>query len=163
MKRFLGTAGIVLVVLAPLAFGQSLDLAVNGYGLGLGNSRNITGIRLNLVDDEVENVRGLNLTLWKPNPSPEGRIQGISLGLIGFDAEEITGLTVAVVGMDAGRLRGVTIAGVGVDGQTIEGLLLTGIGAGAATVKGVSIAGIGVGAADVHRENRQAVAADDPK
>ena len=87
MKRFLILGVALIMAAAPVAEAQSIDLAIKGYGIGLGNSKNITGLRFNIIPDEdVEQVNGLNLTVWKPNSSPDAVINGISVGVIGFDA-----------------------------------------------------------------------------
>ncbi|MDH3198743.1 MAG: hypothetical protein OEO21_10940, partial [Candidatus Krumholzibacteria bacterium] len=122
---------LALGALGP-AHAQSLDLAVNGYGIGLGNSKRITGIRLNIIPDEkVEAVNGLNVTLWKPNGSPEAVINGVSVGLIGFDAYKMTGLQATLIGMRADRLRGISVAGIGMEGGDVDGVMVAGLGAGA--------------------------------
>ena len=42
-----------LLLDAPRAVPQSLDVALGGYGLSFGNSKRITGVRVNLVDDDA--------------------------------------------------------------------------------------------------------------
>ena len=59
-----------LLLDVPRAVPQSLDVALGGYGLSFGNSRRITGVRVNLIDHQVERVTGLNLTLWTPKANP---------------------------------------------------------------------------------------------
>jgi hypothetical protein len=45
---------------------QSLDLTVNDVGLSLGDSRRVTGIRINFRDRRMEEVNGVNITVWSP-------------------------------------------------------------------------------------------------
>ncbi|MCK5406126.1 MAG: hypothetical protein KAJ37_01670, partial [Candidatus Krumholzibacteria bacterium] len=149
MKRTFFVACCLLAAVNTAADAGSVDLAINGYGVGLGNSKNINGLRINFIDRDVEKINGVNITLWKPKPSPNGEINGISLGIIGFDAYKITGLNVAIIGMYAEMLRGITLAGIGVESQNVRGFLFAGIAAGATTVKGISLAGIGIGAQEV--------------
>ncbi len=62
------TAALLSLALLAAPFpakADSLDIAVGGVGLSLGNSSRLTGVRVNLVDHEVQSVTGLNLTLWK--------------------------------------------------------------------------------------------------
>ena len=79
------------------AAGVELDLAVGGYGLSFGNSKRITGIRINAVDRDVERVNGINLTFWTPGPSPEAQFNGLALGLIGTKGRDINGVALSTV------------------------------------------------------------------
>ncbi|HUV35853.1 MAG TPA: hypothetical protein VMX58_02830, partial [Patescibacteria group bacterium] len=63
--------------------GRSLDLAVGGYGISLGNSKRFRGLRINAVDRDVENVIGVNVTLWRPDENPDAVVHGIAVGLYG--------------------------------------------------------------------------------
>ena len=63
------------------ASAQSLDLGYAGTGISLGNSKNWTGLRINLRDHQAETLRGLNLTLWNPDDDAVDRLDGIALGL----------------------------------------------------------------------------------
>lgn len=57
MKRHLTLGAALIAVLAGPAFAQtSLDLGVEGFGISIGNSRRWNGLRINLVDHEVEEV-----------------------------------------------------------------------------------------------------------
>ena len=45
---------------------SSLDLTSDGFGISIGNSRGVDGLRLNFRDDDLEWVNGINFTLWRP-------------------------------------------------------------------------------------------------
>ena len=60
----------------------SLDLAINGYGIGFGNSAWFRGLRFNWQDEDVESVIGVNITFWKPEESPDGQIYTIQMNSI---------------------------------------------------------------------------------
>ena len=145
MKRILILTAIIAAVFKDLGT-ASLALTIRGYGVGLGNTKNVKGIRLNFVDEDVKNVYGLHQTLWKPRASPRAHIYGVNLGIIGFDAEAIRGLPVAIIGLSSEVIRGITITGIGLRGQDVKGFTLAGSGAGLDNVDGISIAGIGMGA-----------------
>jgi hypothetical protein len=123
---------------------QSLDLTLGEYGLSFGNSKRTTGIRINVVDRDVERVRGLNLTLWTPGPNPEAEYSGLALALIGTKAREINGVALSGIGINASeRVRGL---GAGILGVATSDI--TGIALGAITVnvsdrlRGLSIGGL---------------------
>ena len=103
---------------AGYAGAASLDLTVHDYGLSLGDSRVTRGIRLNLIDRDLELAQGLNITLWRAGDVREACVDGLALGL---------------VAPEAGRLRGITIGGLGVGAGTIQGLAIGGLGIGSAS------------------------------
>ncbi len=126
----------------------SLDLTVHDVGLGLGNSRHIDGLRLNVTDARPFIVHGVNLTLWTPREGGGGSVTGLALGLPLTGAAELTGVGLGV-GLYADRnLVGVALGVLGLGaGENLTGLTLAGIGAGAGRdVTGVTIAGLGAGA-----------------
>ena len=83
------------------AHAQSLDLAVDGYGLSIGNSKRISGIRINAVDRNVEEINGLNLTLWNPGKNPDAVYNGLAIGLIGTKSRTINGIAINGIGVSA--------------------------------------------------------------
>ncbi len=122
----------------------SLDPAVNNYGLSFGNSRRLRGIRINLIDRGVEEVTGINLTLWKPGRNPDALIRGISFGLVAPRADRIYGLSLGAGGVIAesslggiflsglatvsGEMTGIGISGLaGVSGGRSRGIFLSGL------------------------------------
>jgi hypothetical protein len=133
-----------IVMLPGGATAQSLDLAVGDYGLSFGNSKRFTGIRVNVVDRDVERVNGLNITLWTPGPSPEAQFNGFALALIGTKAREIKGIALSGIGVNAREsIRGgaAGLFGVAAGDATgiVAGLFTTNV---RSRVRGVEVAGI---------------------
>lgn len=169
LKTLLLIALIILMTLILQGFafaggGSSLDIPVKGYGLSIGNSSNFTGLRINFRDHHVEEINGINITLWpaKDNKYAEvnglslgilpeaGAMHGINLGLLGAGAErEIKGLNLGLIGIGSGGdLTGINIGGIGAgSGGDAKGITVGLIGAGAGgNMVGLNIGGIGVGA-----------------
>ena len=95
---------------------QSLDLALKGYGISFGNSKNFNGLRFNLRDSQVEEINGLNFTLWQADDNERATVRGISVGL----------------SLEAGNLHGLMIGGLGVVAhKQLEGISAGLLGAGA--------------------------------
>jgi hypothetical protein len=116
---------VLLSVLLPVhgTKAQSLDIALAGHGLSVGNSKRITGVRLNAVDRHVEEINGLNLTLWNPGQSPDAVFNGIALGLIGTKAQRINGIALSGIGVNASdHLRGFAAGTLGVGSGKLTGV-----------------------------------------
>jgi hypothetical protein len=149
---------------APRAW--SLDLTVDDVGIGIGNSRRVDGLRLNVTDAAPFVVNGVNLTLWTPQEHGGGRVNGLALGVpltgvrdlagvgvgIGLGAEDsMAGLAVGVIGLGAGKdVSGVALAGIGAGaGRNVSGVIIAGLGGGAGgSVYGLSVGGLGFGAGE---------------
>src|SRR5687768_1948619 len=96
---------------------RSLDLTLNGNGISIGDSRRVNGIRINFRDTRLEQVNGVNVTIWTPTRSSGGTVNGAAIGLPMAAADEINGLAVGILGVSAEeRFRGLGIGGVGVGG-----------------------------------------------
>ena len=111
---------IALLVLAlqaiPIHAAESLDLAIRGWGLSLGNSSRINGLRINFVDHDVERVTGVNLTLWKARRNPDALIRGVSVGLVGPYARRLDGIALGgVYTITEQDMNGIAFGGLGVD------------------------------------------------
>lgn len=121
---------LLLFIMTPIhgAQAQSLDLTLAGYGLSVGNSKRITGIRINAVDQNVQEVNGLNLTLWNPGENPIAVYRGMALGLIGTKAQRITGIAISGIGVNAREeVMGLAAGTLGVGTETLTGLAVGGI------------------------------------
>ncbi|MBD3334971.1 MAG: hypothetical protein GF355_05600 [Candidatus Eisenbacteria bacterium] len=140
----------LLAVCGPAAGAESLDLGVSGYGISLGNSRSFNGLRINAVDDHVQRVNGINLTLWRAKDNDGAEMNGLLVGLVGPDGGDVNGVAAGLVGVGAAeRLRGAAIGGVGVGAPHVTGIAVGGIGLGATErLLGIGIGGIGVGAGE---------------
>src|SRR5262245_65657724 len=111
-KRWLYAS--VWLIVPVVGQAQSLDL-VNGVGLSIGNSPNWTGVRINWRDKRVQEVTGLNVTIWKPIRNPDFEMNGIALGVFGPNARDINGAALGVGGVVANHdINGIAIAGLGV-------------------------------------------------
>lgn len=169
MKRFFNAALATLTILVsvPVAAqnSHSLDLTVNDVGLSIGDSRRVIGLRLNFRDRRMEEVIGVNATIWTPYEENRGIVRGLALGLPATGARHVDGIAIGIVGagafesingvaiggigLGAGEdLRGIAIGGIGMGaGRDLHGLAIGGIGAGfGGDLHGVAIGGIGIGA-----------------
>ncbi len=166
MMRFLFISALLFLGLTSSSYAQnSLDLAVNGVGLSVGDSDTITGIRLNFRDDRMKRVNGINATIWMPHKDKGGDVYGYALGLPATGVDNLYGVGYGILGMGANRdikglafgglgagagrdIYGVAVGGLGVGaGRDVVGLMIGGLGAGAGQdLKGIIISGLGAGA-----------------
>ena len=101
--------------------------------ISIGNYPNVTGLRLNFRDSDLERVVGMNVTIWSPYEPATGVVKGVALGLPLTGAGDIAGLGTGLFGVGAAH--------------NLSGLMIGPIGAGAGgRVSGIAIGGIGVGA-----------------
>jgi hypothetical protein len=143
-----------LLVSAPAAVGQVPDggegpgggvlLGWGEVGIGIGHVPRVTGLRLNWQDRELDRIRGVNLTLWRPAEGVGGRVDGLALGLMPA-AGRIRGVgagLLAVLGEE--HSSGVQMAGLAsVSGGTLRGVSLGGLAAiGGDRLHGFSAAGL---------------------
>ena len=116
---------------AILAQPTYLDLTIDDVGIAIGDAPRVTGLRINFRDRYLEDVDGINLTVWTPYEAT-GDVKGIAIGVPTTGARNIDGLAVGVAGVGAEEaIRGIAIAPIGAGaGQEISGLLVAGIGGG---------------------------------
>lgn len=149
----------LLLCAAGASSASSLDLGTNQTGISFGDSPRWTGIRINAVDESMERVTGLNLTLWQASDLVGGRIDGIGIGMWGPRADQLRGFHFGLAGPHANRdFRGIGIGVLGVasgddhDGRndrvgSMSGLMIGGAGLGAGgDIQGVAFGGLGMGA-----------------
>lgn len=67
-------------------------------GICLGDSRDWNGARINWADGELGTINGLNVTLWGPQPSIGGTVNGIGVGLVSNGADHLHGVFVSGYG-----------------------------------------------------------------
>ena len=72
---------------------SSLDLGYANSGLSFGNSKTWNGIRFNVIDDGIEDINGINFTLWRPEEISGSEVNGFAIGAV----------------PSAGRLNGISI------------------------------------------------------
>jgi len=145
-----------LLVPAPAAMGQvpnggegrdgGVLVGWGEVGIGIGHVPRVTGLRMNWQDRDLDRVRGINLTLWRPAEGVGGRVDGLALGLMPA-AGRIRGVgagLVAVLGEE--HLSGVQMAGLAsVSGGTLRGVSLGGLAAiGGDRLHGFSAGGLAV-------------------
>jgi len=126
---------------------HSLDLTVHDVGISIGDSRRVTGLRINFRDRRLEQVNGINATIWTPYEA-NGEVNGLALGLPATGAARITGLTAGVFGAGADeRIRGIGVGGLGLgSGGGLSGIMIGGLGVGTGgDIEGIGVGGLGVG------------------
>src|SRR5258707_520686 len=97
---------------APAHPPWSLDLTVDDFGIGIGNSKHVDGLRLNFRDVAPFTVHGINLTLWMPAERGGGDVTGLALGIPVTGAATLRGLGVGLLGLGiTDELDGVGIGG----------------------------------------------------
>lgn len=137
-----------------------IPVGFQGTGLAIGNPREWTGVRLNFADHDVDEIRGVNASVWSwKTPSVKemkglglglkSRVvngHGVSLGVLDTTAEDsFRGLQVGggavVVG---GESRGLSIGGLAaVAGSDTRGLSASGLAVvTGGTQRGVHLAGL---------------------
>jgi hypothetical protein len=159
-----GRSVVALLIVPAALSAQVIDLTVHDVGIAIGDKPRMTGLRINYRDRRLEQVVGVNVTIWSPYEPPTGvvkglalglpatgarRIDGLAIGAFGIGAEQsINGIGVAPIGIGAGgQLRGIMVGGIGVgsgDGLTGIGVGLIGVGGGG-PMTGLMLGGIGVG------------------
>ncbi len=147
MKRIITIFLVSLLYTVPTH--AQVNIGANETGLSIGNSRNWTGVRLNFRDLDIEEIRGVNITIWSPYEPASGRIRGLAIGLPSTGAGSIDGLGIGLLGIAAtDDLNGVMIGGVGAGaGNDITGVAFGGLGLGAGgDISGIAFGGFGLGA-----------------
>jgi hypothetical protein len=144
MKRYLLLSILFLFVYAPVVHAQSLDIPVKGYGISFGNSKNFTGLRFNLMDKDVEQIKGLNLAIGSGGKG--ATINGLSLGVAsGGEEATINGISLGFLsGGEEATINGVSFAWISFI-DNIKGISITGYGGGAKNIKGIGIGLVGYG------------------
>ncbi|HSD31465.1 MAG TPA: hypothetical protein VLB49_06115 [Gemmatimonadales bacterium] len=125
---------------------RALNLGVHGVGLSIGNSRRWTGLRINFRDNAVEQVNGLNLTIWAPQHNETMVLNGVAVGIAGPVGGTFNGVTIGGIGAVAERgFHGVTLAGLGaVSNGDTRGLTVAGLGVVSnGDMTGINVSGLG--------------------
>ena len=142
-------AAVAALASAPAAStAQSLDLTVNDVGISIGDSRRVTGLRINYRDRRMEEVNGINITAWVPYEQNRGTVRGLALGLPATGAHRLDGIALGIIGAGVGEdMRGLLIGGIGGGiGDDLVGIAAGGIGMGIGNdLHGVGLGGIGMG------------------
>lgn len=140
-----------------ISTGPATHLGIGTVGVGLGDTRRTTGVRLAWRNDRFRRADGVNVTLWLPHnadlddvdeeESFVGTTNGVALGLLHFP-ERVRGVGIGAFGPVAESLQGVAVSGlVAAAVDDANGLLLGGGGAAAAeNMNGVAVGGLAAGA-----------------
>ena len=137
LVRPVAALATLLIAAAPLAAQSSggILIGAEGFGIGIGDVPQVTGVRINWRDRGLRQVVGVNATVLGPKAPADSvaRVAGLALGLPITGADEIDGIGVALGGVAVGD---------GLDGLAVGGL---GVGAGG-SLRGITVGGLGVGA-----------------
>src|SRR5690348_14433416 len=87
------------VLAAPPLASQVIDLTIHGSGLAIGDKPNMTGVRLNFRDRQLEKINGINATIWGPYSPARGTVNGLALGIPATGAAHINGIGLGVLGV----------------------------------------------------------------
>jgi hypothetical protein len=165
MKR-LFLSFLLFTLSSSLLFTQSLDIPASEWGISFGNSKRFTGLRINFRDRNVQEIKGINVTLWTPKHNEQAKVTGISLGILpgggdmrglnlgiaGVGADKkLCGISLGLLGAGSGGdISGVAIGGLGAgSGGDITGIVIGGLGAGSGgNIKGIILGGLGAGAGE---------------
>jgi len=153
MLRRISAITLLLFIVLP-TLGQGIGIPSKKGGIGFGNLKRFTGIRLNFIDRGLEKVTGINVAMWKPkrDSAVSGTINGIAIGLpISTGAGNINGISAGIFGVGAGQsMHGINVGGLGIGaGADLTGINIGGLGAGGGgSLKGFTFGGLGAGAGD---------------
>jgi len=102
MKK--GMSGSILLCLSFFFLSQAQDqpqssvggfnIGFHNYGISFGNSSIHRGLRFNWSDDSIEEINGLNFTLWRPGEELSGNVHGLAIGIVSPAADNIGGIAV---------------------------------------------------------------------
>lgn len=156
--------GVPAVAVDSASTGSATSLGVGTVGVGLGDTRRTTGIRLAWRNGRFRRANGINVTLWLPytegieelgdadgaeefEESFVGTTNGLALGLLHYP-ERVRGVGVGLFGPVAESMQGLAMSGlVSATVDNATGLLLGGAGAASGeNINGIAIGGLAAGA-----------------
>lgn len=159
MRTTLSALALAFVVAMPAA-AQSSPRTIGPVCFGC---RRAIGLRLNFRDRDLDQVTGINITVWSPVRPTTGTVNGLALGVLATGAAYLNGITLAPLAFNAsthvqglaastffgvgGEVKGIVVSGLGGGiGEGLTGAAVTagGIGVGG-DVDGIVIAGLGGG------------------
>lgn len=141
MMKIKAVTFCLLILLSFVSYGQNkhVNIGCNDIGLCIGNSETHSGIRLNFIDKNVNQINGINLTCV----SEATTTNGLTIGLIanqdaicngilinGLMGETLTvnGIVLSGLGHVSSDLNGIGIGGLAIAGSNLNGLFLSPIG-----------------------------------
>ena len=104
-----------LTCLIDQAVAQGLNIPSKNWGISFGNSVRFTGLRMNIIDKNIEHVNGIDLSVYQPKDEElhTGTVNGISIG-IPYAGSDVTGFTFGGLGFGAGGIGAPSIKGINV-------------------------------------------------
>ncbi len=117
------------VLLVPGICEASLEIGTGNAGVSVGNSKEWTGLRFNLVDRGVTRVDGVNFIVAGPDSEESNgsaRYRGITLGLFSGIGHSFEGVAIALM-VSAERVDGISISLAGQGRQRMAGINLGGM------------------------------------
>jgi hypothetical protein len=152
MKRSFNFWSLMLLILVlPLSsFSQGVGIPSKKWGLGFGNLTTFTGLRFNVIDENIESIKGVNVTVWVPKSfdNQTGSFYGLGIGLpMAMGPENRYGASFALFAVGATEdVMGLNIAGLAVGGNNVYGINLAGLAVGSGEdLWGLNVAGLAVG------------------
>ena len=124
----------------------ALNIPAGGYGVSIGNSARHSGLRFNWSDRGIEEINGVNVTLWVPGEPLSGTINGVGFGLGVTGAREINGLSFGLGGVFGEHaLNGLSIGGLAIiTSGDAAGVTVSGFGVVASgSLTGFNFGGVG--------------------
>ncbi len=155
MNSSVRLVGFIVLFLPVLLLGQSdscssgnsFTIGAGESGISFGNAPRHNGLRINWSDCCLEEINGVNISLWKPGEPVTGSINGIAFGVVGPAAGSINGIGLGLGGViGKGALSGLMLGGLGiVTSGDLTGIAIGGLGCvseGAMT--GISFGSLGL-------------------
>ena len=149
-------SSLIFFVLFASLFAQNrhLDLGLKNNGICLGNSANYNGVRLNLWDNNVGIINGINISGY----SNCKRTNGISIGVSVSEDSISNGVKIAGLMSYSGRHNGLALAGILCDFKRLNGVAISGFGCFGDTLNGLAVT-LGIISAPKQQINGIAIAA----
>jgi hypothetical protein len=110
---------LIFFVHPACKYGQNkpVSLGSSNYGICFGNSANYNGIRFNLLDKNVNNINGLNVTGTSGFKIKYGDstadINGINVTAGYSTAKNVNGISINGISDSVGKSNGITLGGLG--------------------------------------------------
>lgn len=162
---------ILLIILATLSAiaqdpdnnGNALNFPFRKYGISIGNSHEFSGLRINLINKNVEKINGLNITGFGGENNMDARLTGVNvsafqmagkmqfvnLGILGMMADELNGISAGDLLVGAiDQMNGFSASGLVtmVEGGDMTGAALSGLMIftedNDADIRGLAVAGL---------------------
>ncbi len=129
---------LLLILLPTFLIGQNghFSFGIKNNGICFGNSNKYNGVRLNLIDNNVDKVNGLSFNV--AGLAFNKRVNGISFGLIGTTDSLMNGLQFGSIYTFSTKINGISITPFLLASE-INGLQIVGVAAFVDTTNGVLI------------------------